>query len=361
MLKAAQFTLMLLVLLAVAAIGRADTRVDRTTFYDVLISDAVAVGTGAENLVSVDLRVVNTTGDPGYTPRSFDGEYFGYTGITGTLHQQYSPIFSPTTPTPDAPLWSTAIDTHFLDVLADLLSVAPPSETVGVTPSAEPTDSPPPYDQLAETSFGDELTGLFGLLGGAASDTWQLAQIVAPYGTTVALYFSVSGILGGEGIDAGFQMRYRGDVDLDQDIDAADIDGLCASIGSPDPQFDLDLDGDVDADDQLYLVENLVALQDGSGRVGTKRGDFNLDGLVNATDLAIMQPTFGTWPRGWADGNANCDIFVDATDLAILAANFGFVAPTGAGQGAGVPEPASALFVLTGAAGVLRRRGGCAG
>ena len=140
-----------------------------------------------------------------------------------------------------------------------------------------------------------------------------------------------------------------GDFDRDGDVDADDIDLLCENIGGP--AYDLDGDLDADEDDFVHLVENLVELQDGSGRVGTAMGDFNLDGLVNATDLAIMKAAFGTWPRGWADGNANCDDIIDATDLAILAANFGFEAPTGA-----VPEPTTLGLLALGGLALLKRR-----
>ena len=141
-----------------------------------------------------------------------------------------------------------------------------------------------------------------------------------------------------------------GDFDEDGDVDADDIDLLCDNLGDAD--FDLDGDGDADEDDLVYLVENLVELQDGSGRVGTAMGDFNLDGLVNGTDAAIMKSAFGTWPRGWADGNANCDDVINSTDLAILKANFG-AAPTGP---AAFPEPATMGLLTVGAFGLLRRR-----
>ncbi|MHC4985120.1 MAG: dockerin type I domain-containing protein [Planctomycetota bacterium] len=125
---------------------------------------------------------------------------------------------------------------------------------------------------------------------------------------------------------------------------------LCDNLGDAD--YDLDGDGDADEDDLTVLVETLVELQDGSGRVGTKRGDFNLDGLVNATDLAVMQSHFGTWPRGWAHGNANCDDIVNATDLAIVEANFGYVAPAGAV----VPEPVTMSLLAAGGVALLKRR-----
>ena len=143
-----------------------------------------------------------------------------------------------------------------------------------------------------------------------------------------------------------------GDVDNDGDVDADDIDLLCANMGGDVATYDLDGDMDVDEDDLIYMVEHLVELQDGSGRLGTKRGDINLNGLANATDLAIMKPNFGQWPKNWVDGNANCDDIVNATDLAILAANFGFAAPTGSA----VPEPITMVLLALGGVGVRRRK-----
>ncbi|MHC4986277.1 MAG: PEP-CTERM sorting domain-containing protein, partial [Planctomycetota bacterium] len=140
-----------------------------------------------------------------------------------------------------------------------------------------------------------------------------------------------------------------GDFDDDGDVDTDDIDLLCDNLG--DVAYDLDGDGDADEDDFVYLIETLVELTDGSGRTGTQVGDFNLDGLINATDLAIMNPNFGLGGMLYANGNANCDDLINATDLAILAANFGYVAPAGA-----VPEPITLSLLVLGAAGVLARR-----
>ena len=156
--------------------------------------------------------------------------------------------------------------------------------------------------------------------------------------------FSVLANLGG--------MIRLGDFDDDGDADADDVDLLCDHLG--DPAYDLDGDNDADVDDLVYLIEDLVDLQDGSGRIGTKRGDFNLDGLVNASDLALMYPNYGTAGWGYADGNANCDTLVDATDLAVLAETYGFEAPAG-----GVPEPVTAALLALGAVGLLRRRSVC--
>ena len=140
-----------------------------------------------------------------------------------------------------------------------------------------------------------------------------------------------------------------GDFDGDGDVDADDIDILCDNLG--DAAFDLDGDGDSDEDDMTYLIENLVELTDGV-RVGTQRGDFNLDGLINGTDLALMGLAFGQPDQGYADGNANCDVFVNGTDLAILAANYGYVAP----PAAAVPEPMTLSLLAAGGLALLRRR-----
>ncbi|MHC4986163.1 MAG: PEP-CTERM sorting domain-containing protein, partial [Planctomycetota bacterium] len=140
-----------------------------------------------------------------------------------------------------------------------------------------------------------------------------------------------------------------GDFDNDGDVDTNDIDLLCDNLGNS--AFDLDGDGDADEDDFVYLIENLVELTDGSGRTGTQVGDFNLDGLINATDLAIMNPNFGLGSMLYQNGNANCDDLINATDLAILAANFGYVAPAGA-----VPEPMTMSLLALGAGGVLANR-----
>ncbi len=144
-----------------------------------------------------------------------------------------------------------------------------------------------------------------------------------------------------------------GDFDDDGDVDADDINDLCANItgsGNPanDPKYDLDGDGDTDQDDMDMMIHDLVEITGGDG-TGTEYGDFDLDGDIDTTDLTILATNFGLGTT-WLEGNANCDLVINTTDLAILATNFGFVA-----SGA-VPEPATMSLLALGGLAVLRRR-----
>ena len=144
-----------------------------------------------------------------------------------------------------------------------------------------------------------------------------------------------------------------GDFDGDGDIDADDVDILCANMGGALDPYDLDGSGVVDEDDMIYHVTVLIEYDNTGDGVpdgnGTYRGDFNLDGVVNATDLQIMKGSFGSSGVGYAAGNANCDTVVNATDLQILKGNFGSSA-------AGVPEPLTIGLLAVGGAALLRRR-----
>ncbi|KKN85696.1 hypothetical protein LCGC14_0276800 [marine sediment metagenome] len=182
---------------------------------------------------------------------------------------------------------------------------------------------------VADSIFGFEMDGIKG---------WMRLDFAANHsGVRLTEYY--------------FDLLVPGDFDGDGDVDADDIDILCDNLG--DVAYDLDGDGDADEDDMIFLIETLVELQDASGRVGTRRGDFNLDGFVDGTDLALMKTAFGQPGQSYADGNANCDAFVDGTDLAILKTNFGFIALPSPG---GVPEPATLALLTMGGLTLLRRR-----
>jgi hypothetical protein len=184
--------------------------------YDVFITCPVPVGDDSEDLVSFDLKIVNKTGDPGYDPSAFDGVAFGYTGITsgvfnnGTgLHQQYSTVLQPSSPTLDGN-YATVTDTHFLDVTSNMLIVTAPTETVNdIGPSSEPSDALVPFNDPvfgASSDFGSQLTGTFAV---TAAPSLSLAQLVIPlshcslyrmpFGTgIISLDFFISGTKGGE-------------------------------------------------------------------------------------------------------------------------------------------------------------------
>jgi len=150
-----------------------------------------------------------------------------------------------------------------------------------------------------------------------------------------------------------FDTGREGDFNGDGDINADDVDILCTNMGGDPGTYDLDGNGTVDEDDMVYLIEQLADYDtDGDGTAdgtGTYRGDFNLDGVVNATDLQIMKAGFGLSGVGYAAGNANCDTVVNATDLQILKANFGLAASA-------VPEPLTIGLLAVGGLAVVRRR-----
>jgi hypothetical protein len=149
-----------------------------------------------------------------------------------------------------------------------------------------------------------------------------------------------------------------GDFNNDTFVNAVDIDLLADAIeaGSSDSQFDVNGDTFIDEQDLIDHIATLVERTDGG--VGTYRGDFNLDGFVNGTDLAIFKASFGLSGMGFAQGNANADDFVNGTDLAIFKAVFGFSGTPGdGGNPPAVPEPATmSLLALGGVAALIRRR-----
>jgi hypothetical protein len=108
--------------------------------------------------------------------------------------------------------------------------------------------------------------------------------------------------------------------------------------------------------DEQDLIEHIATLVERTGGVGTYRGDFNLDGYVDGTDLAILKAGFGLTGLGYAAGNCNADDFVNGTDLAIFKATFGLSGTPGGGNPPAVPEPATLGLLGLGAAALLRRR-----
>ncbi len=177
--------------------------------------------------------------------------------------------------------------------------------------------------------------------------TIRIVSDLGPYGEVSAQFYSsatssIGTILGPGAVDL------LGDFDLDGDVDADDIDLLFANLGSGDTFYDLNDDGVIDQDDVDEWVFNIVPV--GGGNVGTVYGDFNLDGAVDAGDLALLGGSFGlAGPFGWANGDATGDGVVDAGDLALLGGNFGTIVHP-------VPEPVTMSLLALGGVTLLRRR-----
>lgn len=148
-----------------------------------------------------------------------------------------------------------------------------------------------------------------------------------------------------------------GDVDLDHDHDATDIDLLQAAIlgGSTNKLYDVNQDNLLNLADVNHLIHNLL---------NTEYGDLNLDGQVSIGDLTVLAENFGM-PGGWASGDQNGDGLVSIGDLTVLAEHFGFGVtgdPFAFGSAAftAIPTPAAGwagALLLAGCAGRRFRRG----
>jgi hypothetical protein len=101
-----------------------------------------------------------------------------------------------------------------------------------------------------------------------------------------------------------------GDLNLDNQVNAEDIDLLFMALGaeSNDVAFDLDGTGVVDRGDLDYLVRDLLA---------TQYGDANLDGEVDGVDFAVWQSHRFQRGTGWASGDFNGDRVTDGRDFGI--------------------------------------------
>lgn len=101
------------------------------------------------------------------------------------------------------------------------------------------------------------------------------------------------------------------DFDLNGMVDDRDIDLLCAAMQSGDPTFDLDRDGQINRSDVDVLLADVL---------GTIRGDANLDGRFDSSDL-ILVFSAGLYDAesdslvGWRAGDWNCDGVFDSSDL----------------------------------------------
>ncbi len=208
-------------------------------------------------------------------------------------------------------------------------------------------------DDFLSAGIGDDL--LFAIEGRyiTANELFDSGWLdVSAYsGQEIELFFGLNsdGVAGGimtiEGIE--FMTLADGDFDNDGDVDADDIDALFAKLSSGDGLYDLTGDGVIDQADVDVWVQELAII---GANHGTILADFNLDGAVDAGDLALLGGSFGVagdW--GWATGDANGDGMIDAGDLALLGANFGTIVHP-------IPEPMTVSLLTLGGLAMLRNR-----
>ncbi|WP_428307508.1 dockerin type I domain-containing protein [Lacipirellula sp.] len=142
------------------------------------------------------------------------------------------------------------------------------------------------------------------------------------------------------GATSGYFTRINAALSLPFDVtEIADLDGT---------EVEMRVTGTVNATSSFYL-----ALAD-------IPGDFQLDGDVDATDLALWKTGFGRETGATPnDGDANGDGRVDGTDFLVWQRNFGVQPPAvAASTVAAVPEPTSIGLCATmlGATAAARRR-----
>jgi hypothetical protein len=151
------------------------------------------------------------------------------------------------------------------------------------------------------------------------------------------------------GEDSGFDLQLVGqyapktaDFDGSGAVDASDINALGEQIQSDEfvGVFDLDYSRIVDSADLAYMIESVLA---------THFGDANLDGTVDAVDLAIWNSHRFMKTRGWEYGDFNLDGFIDGADFNLWNRHRSAI-----GQLRLVPETHTGLSILLGAATLFR-------
>ena len=126
--------------------------------------------------------------------------------------------------------------------------------------------------------------------------------------TDIDLLFDRVAELAGQGLDPstgvtldGLPINFQTTSNWDADL----------HLSSTDMALDLTGNSRIDMGDVTMLVHNIL---------GSEFGDANLDGVVDATDQALVEANLDT-PGGWADGDFNGDDLVNQADLDILLAN----------------------------------------
>jgi hypothetical protein len=135
------------------------------------------------------------------------------------------------------------------------------------------------------------------------------------------------------------------DFNRDQLIDLMDIDLLVRNIlsGSTDLAFDLTRDARVDPRDITQWLSDAGQLVLGP-RHTYKTGDANLDGMVDSSDLRILQDHLFSSNQAWSSGDFNVDGMVDVRDFHQWLLHQDFSA---ADSAYAVPEPALGISLAS--------------
>lgn len=98
------------------------------------------------------------------------------------------------------------------------------------------------------------------------------------------------------------------DFDYNGHIDSQDIDALANAIaeGSNNARFDINSDQHIDLQDHTFLISEILVVFP---------GDANLDGTVDAVDLAFWKNHNFSMSVGWGQGDFNADRVTDVRDF----------------------------------------------
>ncbi len=287
------------------------------------------------------------------TSRTFSDSDYTFDGMTEVLDGLAREVVllrgGTITPAGDDELWTIPQDQSIALPLEQWPGPGDDIPTVLISLDRDPTD----WSKLDLTAVASDDDGVASIYWFFGDLTFTAGSAVTHTYGTPGNYEIIAYVTDGEG-NTGWNSLIvsvfaYGDFLQDGDVDADDIDLLADAIRTGSTElalYDISGDGVIDILDLDYLVRFLVDTTTG---YGTEYGDFNLDGIVDTTDLTILATNFGVGTT-WAQGNANCDLVIDTTDLTILATNFGFVAS------GDVPEPATMSLLALGGLALLWRR-----